>query len=163
MLDYLKRFFAFILPILRTAAIEVAADTLHQYAYPTRRPMPYTRYAHRPPRGRIEAVRNVGRAVREAQAFDVETTGTHVGKEFHDVLLIAFDISGPSPEACENFIKNYLPDAGDHTYKSEKFYLDSWWAANDQRFDGSDTMSAVFVSKGSQKQARELLKIHGLM
>jgi hypothetical protein len=35
--------------------------------------------------------------------------------------------------------------------------IDSWWVANDTRYDGSDLDSAVFVKPGAQAEASRLL------
>jgi hypothetical protein len=159
MLDYLTRFFRFLLPILRRAAIEAAANELNRRARANRlsertaysRIRPRTSY-DTPPGGYIDRVAHPD----SNPPFVRDNAG------FHDVLMIAFDVSGPDARSAEELLKNYLPDTGDITYKSKKFYLDSWWVANDIRFDESDTDSAVFVHKGMQKEARELLRAHGL-
>ena len=41
-------------------------------------------------------------------------------------------------------------------------HVDSWWIAEDDRRDGSDCDSAVFVEHGvSQRNARHILERHG--
>lgn len=76
---------------------------------------------------------------------------------YHDVIMIAFDITGISAyEAHDNLI-GLMPDPDDLTW------MDSFWVANDERFDGSDQDSAVFVRKGCQEEARKLLREHGLV
>ena len=163
----MRKFFAgllaFMLPIVRKAAIQTLADELTKHAYPegTRRryqPNAYSRlgrsyYDNIPPQRRRPRVEN----------FDVETTGyTHAGKPFHDVLMVAFDISGPSAREAHRWLMDNMPSAGTGG-DNDEIYLDSWWVANDERFDGdSDTSSAVFVKKGNQEQARVLLALHGL-
>lgn len=83
---------------------------------------------------------------------------------FHDVLMVAFALDGDTPQAVHEWLMAQLP-AGDHTHQTAtgEVHLDSWWVANDERFDGSDCDSAVFVSMGKQKEARALLREHGLM
>lgn len=83
--------------------------------------------------------------------------------EFHDVLLVAFDIRGLDAERAHNWLMDGLPFVGTYPFISGDLVLDSWWVANDERFDGSDTDSAVFVRKGCQEQARALLREHGLV
>jgi hypothetical protein len=155
---YLKVAFAFLLPIVGKAVASVAADELNRYVGP-RPGRPYTRYAHRPPTSRIQATRNVGRAVREARELD---------EKFHDVLMVAFDLKGPDAGLAHEWLHNQMPRPGDHLGRDNDdetvdITLDSWWVANDQRFDRSDTDSAVFVTKGKQKEARALLRMHGLV
>lgn len=84
------------------------------------------------------------------------------------VLLMAFHVtaedSDPRPftnqRAQENLLPfltrpgQYLRDAG--------VQLDSWWVAEDDRIDGSDNDSAVFVSPGAQREATALLHKAGL-
>lgn len=155
MYKYITRFFFWLFPIVKQALVQVLAEEIHKFAYPDRpyrrlEPTPYTRYA-RPPRTRREAVRNVGRAVREADAL------THEGRQFHDVLLVAFDISGPSARETHQWLMDNMPSTG-LGGDTDEIYLDAWWVANDERFDRSDTDSAVFVHKGYQGQARNLLR-----
>jgi hypothetical protein len=86
-------------------------------------------------------------------------------REFHDVLLVAFDLRGSSAEEVQNWLKRRMP-RGDTAYHSVTsgltVTLDSWWIANDERFDGSDCDSAVFVKPGMQEISREVLRQHGL-
>lgn len=83
--------------------------------------------------------------------------------EFHDVLMVAFDIRGLTAQRAQEWLMDGLPDPGKYKFYDGDLVLDSWWFANDERFDGSDTDSAVFVRKGCQKQARKLLREHGLV
>lgn len=163
MSELIKRFFRFLLPIFRVAVVQVAADELTKLAYPDRRTSradyldrryhtPYNRIA---PRTRREAVRNVGRAVREADDIHFPN------RKFQDVLMVAFDLTGPSAHNVHQWLQDNMPEPGEHGDAGE-IYLDSWWVANDLRFDGSDTDSAVFVAKGNQMEARALLSEHGL-
>lgn len=157
-IKYLKVMLAFLLPIVAKAAAHVAADELTKYAGP--RPTPRTVYAHKPPTSRLQATRNVGRAVREARAF-VEPGNNGVSHSYHDVVMVAFDLKGDNIEDAHNWLMDNLPEPGTHGDKGE-IYLDSWWVANDERFDRSDCDSAVFVTMGNQKEAREVLWKAGL-
>lgn len=160
MLNYiiglLRRLVRFLLPIFKTAAVQVAADELNKLAYPNPRRSfrytPYNRYDRRSQR--------VG-----PNPF-VEKKGTD--PQFHDVLLVAFDLTGPSANLVHEWLHNQMPATGDHMARGEddetvNVNLDSWWVANDERFDGSDCDSAVFVSKGNQKTARKVLRLDGLV
>lgn len=95
----------------------------------------------------------------------VEAADLTLDKGFHDVLMVAFDISGPSAEKTHAWLQEQMPDLSDEFIEAANkrgIQLDSWWVANDERFDFSDQDSAVFVAKGLQSQARELLRIHGM-
>lgn len=162
MLKYLKAFFAFMLPIVRKAAVQIAADELTKAAYAdgkgnaVRRRTSYSRY-DRPDTWR-RATDDIPR--QRAVAFDVETKGfTHEGREFHDVLLVAFDISGPTHAEVCTWLRDNMPATGLGGDRDE-IYLDAWWIADDKSID--DTDSAVFVKKGWQEKARRLLRLHNM-
>jgi hypothetical protein len=80
---------------------------------------------------------------------------------FHDVLLVAFDLSGPNAEDTHRWLMDNMPAPGPGG-DNDEIYLDAWWVADDDRFDGSDTDSAVFVPKGHQEHARAILDAHDL-
>lgn len=164
MFKHLARLFHFLLPIIRQASLEVLADTANRMAYPVgRRPYRYTSYSRLDEPTLRQATMNVGRSVREASAAK-QRAAEAINKDherFHDVLMIAFDITGPSQVLAQEFLANYLPDEGEHTYHGNKFNLDSWWVADDNAHGDLD--SAVFVTKGKQEEARKLLREHGLV
>jgi len=84
---------------------------------------------------------------------------------FHDVIMVAFDLRGRSAKDVHYWLQERMPN-GDSDYEDGnrgEIRLDSWWVANDERFDGSDCDSAVFVSMGKQAEARALLRQHGLL
>ena len=81
---------------------------------------------------------------------------------YHDVLLVAFDVTGNSLAQTQTALVNLLPKVSDLP-ESDDFGMDSWWIANDERIDRSDCDSAVFVKKGAQEEARRLLRKHGLL
>jgi len=90
---------------------------------------------------------------------------TRRNESFHDVLMVAFDLRGRSAEDVHYWLQERMPH-GDSEYEDAnrgEIRLDSWWVANDERFDGSDCDSAVFVSMGNQKAARALLRANGLL
>lgn len=160
MLAYIKAFFAFLLPIVRTAAVQAAADELARAAYPERRPSrtSYNRYS-RPGYRRLDD-RYAARIprIRDYAEKDAEET---TGSGFHDVLMVAFDISGPSRTVVEAFINNHMPSVEEEHPTGVN--LDSWWIADDDRLEHGDCDSAVFVKKGCQEEARELLRKQSLV
>lgn len=79
--------------------------------------------------------------------------------QFHDVLLVAFDVSGQNKRDVHQWLHEQMPMPGYDPKTS--VVLDSWWVANDERFDGSDCDSAVFVHRGTQSQARLVLRANG--
>lgn len=150
MYKYLARFFRFILPIVRSAAVKVAADELYRVAYGKR-----------------------ARPVHQLSVTPVQTKPSYIRQprtpvgiprisEYHDVILVAFDLTGPDPENVQQWLMDNLPKPGPGG-DNDEIDLDCWWIANDERFDGSDTDSAVFVTKGRQASARALLHKHGLV
>jgi hypothetical protein len=82
---------------------------------------------------------------------------------FHDVLMVAFDLRGSNAKSVHEWLHEQMPKPGIHPGHSADIDLDSWWVANDQRFDRSDCDSAVFVTPGCQEEARKLLRGHGLV
>ena len=166
MFKYLKQLFLFLLPILKQTTIQVAAEELTKMANPPRRSRygynAFERPIYRGPRISPE------KTYEEARTGKFQDTRSqHIKKNnFHDVLMVAFDISGPNTQLVHEWLASQMPSAGDHQYgyiKGDPINIDAWWIANDERFDGSDTDSAVFVSKGNQEAARQLLREHGLV
>ncbi len=83
------------------------------------------------------------------------------GESGCEVFLVAFSVQGmPNREDAEDLLLMHLPRprglnaAGAHDNK----WLDSWWLAEDERRDGSDCDSAVFVPKGQQKAWATMVK-----
>lgn len=70
------------------------------------------------------------------------------------VILVAFTVEGSTREAAERTLTGVLPGPFD--------VVSSWWVADDDRHDGSDNDSAVFVHNGLQYEALHLLAQHGL-
>lgn len=167
MYNYLVRFFKFLLPIIGKTSLQIAADSLAEAAYPgttrvrgySRATGRYPRYTERrPPASRNQAIRNVGRAVREADEMSLRKIHVEYGG-YHDVLMVAFDISGTSKDDVHNWLAGCLPDAGD--YEGSGIALDAWWIADDDA--EGDLDSAVFVSKGNQAMARDVLRQYKLV
>lgn len=130
--------------ILGTAFLRAAADEFTKKAYgssyPRRRPFNVDREISRT------------RSEREATSY-------------HDVLMMAFDITGPNAAIVHEWLFQHMPDVGEQeiTLEGETFTvnLDSTWIADDDA--PGDLDSAVFVRKGDQAEARRLLRMHGLI
>lgn len=192
MYDLIKRLLAFLLPIVRSAALEVAADVVNEAAYPRRRPYTsYRRYSRprpaasytfkrpdisspdefrdaygvnrlrpMPAKGYVKDEHKEENSDRYHENYDK----VHNNPDgFHDVLLVAFDVRGKTALEVHNWLESQMPYADTFYGENEDIYVDSWWVANDERFDGSDTASAVFVPKGDQEAAREVLREKGFI
>lgn len=66
------------------------------------------------------------------------------GDEGQYIVLVAFDVYGHSMKDAQVRLARGLENVID------RGIADSWWVAEDERYDGSDNDSAVFVPKGSQ-------------
>jgi hypothetical protein len=143
----IKTILAFLLPILGRATLQVAADELHRFAYPDRKRVRVTQKGT-----------DYSTFVDRNEQYDRVMNNP---SRYHDVLMVAFDLTGKDPEDVQAWLMDQMPEAGLQGDSGE-IYLDSWWIANDERFDRSDCDSAVFVAKGRQVEARELLHSHGL-
>jgi hypothetical protein len=81
------------------------------------------------------------------------------------IITVAFHVTGDdlsrleAQEALLNVLPrpSVIPSAA-----GTVAMLDSWWEAEDDRIDGSDNDSAVFVTAGAQRKAFALLKEAGL-
>lgn len=58
-------------------------------------------------------------------------------------ILVAFTVYAPDWTAAQATLMRQLPKPGSND-------IDSWWIAEDERYDGSDNDSAVFVPMGKQ-------------
>lgn len=67
------------------------------------------------------------------------------GDEDQHIVLVAFDVYGHSMRDAQVHLAERLK-ALFATMRD----MGSWWIAEDERYDGSDNDSAVFVPKGSQ-------------
>lgn len=84
------------------------------------------------------------------------------------VILVAFTVFGDTRETAEAA----LTQAIDIYHLQERVTVvdpdgnypavDSWWVAEDDRNDGSDNDSAVFVTPGNKAAAASLLLAEGL-
>jgi len=84
------------------------------------------------------------------------------------VVLVAINLNveGSAPDdVIEAALTRLLPRPGTSLYDQGPGHfgqVESWWVAEDERHDGSDNDSAVFVTKGSQRSAFRLLHEAGL-
>lgn len=72
-----------------------------------------------------------------------------------EVVLVAVETNYPSMLAAQTMLIGKLKGFVDED-------IDSWWFAEDERYDRSDCDSAVFVKPGKQAEAVALLREHGL-
>ncbi len=72
------------------------------------------------------------------------------------VILVAFHVHAHSrPDAHDTLMEGFreMGPCGD----DNPFGLEAWWVAEDDRRDGSDNNSAVFVHPGAQQAAVHIL------
>jgi hypothetical protein len=179
MKNRIAKLFVWLLPILRMAALQVAADTLTRVAYPDRprKRDGYIRYDRMSRTRRsldemqkyadkdVEASLNLfPRDMAERDEFERQRIQRlkNLKTGYHDVVMVAFDLSGPDAEIVHEWLHQQMPN-GDSFDEDTSVHLDAWWVANDLRYDGSDCDSAVFVTKDKQAEARALLREHGLV
>lgn len=75
----------------------------------------------------------------------------------HQVRLVGFIVDADTPQKADEILKRALPEIRDTVEP-----IDGWWIAEDDRTDGSDNDSAVFVFVGSQEDSYRLLLANGL-
>lgn len=68
------------------------------------------------------------------------------------VVLVAFTVNATDRESAQRALMRLLPRPGSGSFVGPAV-IDSWWIAEDDRIDGSDNDSAVFVPMGSQQAA----------
>lgn len=162
MIKYIKTFFGFILPILGKAALQVSADELTRWAYPERKHTRRVRYTQRGTGYSFLADPDEKSPAEADMSYHENYERVmHNPSRYHDVLMVAFDVTGKDPEHVHEWLHDQMPE-GDAFHGGGEIYLDSWWVANDERFDRSDCDSAVFCAKGKQKEARQVLAARGL-
>lgn len=74
----------------------------------------------------------------------------------YHTILVAVVVQGHDRESAERHLHDVLPTPG------EDNDIDSWWIAEDERYDRSDCDSAVFCGVGNQHKARDLIEKAGL-
>jgi hypothetical protein len=85
--------------------------------------------------------------------------------EKQQVILVAVSVVGDdlSMTQAQEAAARLLPRPGTGVIdKGRLVAVESWWIAEDDRVDGSDNDSAVFVSPGRQQAAYQLLHDTGL-
>lgn len=158
MKNLLKALFLFFLPIFKQAAAQAVVTKVSEYAYPPRTRPQYNQYGIRsdfprraPAPGTINYARmQAGMPLAPRKVMD---------PKYHDVLMLALDITGPNQALVHAFLEGLMPETGE---QDNGVNVDSWWIADDD-YPHCDTDSAVFVSKGNQAAARKLLRENGLV
>ena len=74
------------------------------------------------------------------------------------IILVAFSVSAPSRTAAHTALVYRLP----RPQATPTSPILAWWVAEDDRHDGSDLDSAVFVEPGNQQLAYQHLVRLGL-
>lgn len=75
-------------------------------------------------------------------------------------VLVAFEVEAESVEDAQDHL---MQQVGIRALRSSNpdSRIECWWIAEDERYDGSDLESAVFVPEGiGQGEARELLEFY---
>lgn len=186
MYNHITRFFLWLFPIIKQAAIQVLAEEMHRLAYSDRKSRlarnPDGTYSFIQKGTGAKAKVDLDESIADYARKDVDWTmsmyhrppvqhvstqfgdlkETHEGRGFHDVLMVAFDVSGPDARSTHEWLMEQMPKNGVAGLDDE-IYLDDWWIANDERFTDDDRDSAVFVSNGHQRAARKKLRAFGLV
>jgi hypothetical protein len=71
------------------------------------------------------------------------------------IILVAFEVEHDDWEQAQRRLMHALPTPTPDG-------IQCWWIAEDVRYDRSDNDSAVFVDKGAQREAHDVLAIRGL-
>lgn len=99
MYDLIKRLLAFLLPILKSAAIETVADLTYEAAYGKNA----LKKRRRLSQGEVD---NISRHVDQYGKF-TDTVG-----QPKSVLMLAFELTGPSPAIAHQWLLEQLPKPG---------------------------------------------------
>ena len=73
------------------------------------------------------------------------------------VFLVAVSVESDDREQAEKYLHTVLPKPAGIAEEGVPHYVDSWWIAEDDRHDGSDNDSAIFVPMGEQEEAKDAL------
>lgn len=73
------------------------------------------------------------------------------------VILVAITVEADTRERALTLVERFIPRT------SEANYVEDWWVATDDRLDGSDRDSAVFVKAGLQADAHRYLEFAGMV
>jgi hypothetical protein len=82
------------------------------------------------------------------------------GKGYRSIL-VSFAVWGDSDADAQDRLMRSLPRPESDNGPDNG--IDCWWIAEDNRHDGSDNDSAVFVNMGKQAEAYKLLTEKGLV
>ena len=74
------------------------------------------------------------------------------------IVLVAFEVPGDTTQEAQATLLPQLQPV----LASKGGPVECWWVADDERYDGSDNDSAVFVRPGAQAVASRLLRAHNL-
>lgn len=74
------------------------------------------------------------------------------------VILVAFQVAADSREDAHRHLGDALAPL---LRSNDNTEVEAWWVAEDDRQDGSDNDSAVFVTPGNQQAASEWLYLKG--
>ena len=77
------------------------------------------------------------------------------------VVLVAFQVTAPNMKEAQERLLPYLKPTLE-SYENPPGPVECWWVADDERYDGSDCDSAVFVTPGYQHAASRLLEREGM-
>jgi hypothetical protein len=72
----------------------------------------------------------------------------------YHTTLVAFVNLASSRQEAQALVMSLLPRESINTAAWDGSNLDCWWLAEDDRIDGSDTESAVFIPEGDPKGLR---------
>lgn len=134
MLKHLKAFALWLLPILKTTSLAVAADTISEMAYPARRPR--TSYSQMPrrytdtvrPHTNYSGLRNQKRGETNTSLDDARRqAGLPPIHPFEDEsrFMVEFIVDGPTRLTAANWLLDNLPEVGKGGEKDE-IELVSW-------------------------------------
>ncbi len=81
----------------------------------------------------------------------------------YTTVLVAFCVAAPNREAAMDQVMSILPREAKHRKRWDRAGLDCWWIAEDDRTDGSDNDSAVFIPQYygpmiTQAEAHDILE-----
>lgn len=156
------------------AAVEALTDAVVDGDPRTRRPgyrrlsPGYRRYGGYGPRPYSGPTRDVFEKSTDQSIRDEQSRVNRIRRQqledrrYHDVVLIAFDITGPNQATVYETLESIIPQnvRDGQEIGNSGCTIDSWWIADDD-YDGADCDSAVFVKKGRQIPARAVLRNSG--
>lgn len=75
-------------------------------------------------------------------------------------IIVAFVVHADTRDQAQRMLMPMLPrgPVAGQLWEAGGEYIDSWWIAEDDRLDGSDCDSAVFVPMGTQSWRRAVVE-----